>query len=537
MRPSSGRRPRHTGWMRPAADSRAPRTALGHRFSVRVRILASILLVAAIGLTAAGAITFLVQRDRILASVDDRLLSRVEAARVIVSGESAVDGADGPPAATVAPAFTSTSEALEGVLARLIPDQNESAVGLLDGRAAFVPGVQIDFHLERDAAFLTRVGREVSDGTVRLGTAVTPLGRLRYIAVPLTASGDDVTGIYVTAVDLDAELSELTDAFRTFAVVAVLALAAIGVVGWFVAGRLLRPIRRLRIAASRITASELQERIAVEGRDDFSELTETVNDMLDRLDSAMTGQRQLLDDVRHELKTPITIIRGHLELVDAANPGDVRATRDLAIDELDRMSHLVDDIESLAESQRFAPVARPVDLSVFTSDVFAKASVLASHEWALSGSAAGSVSLDPGRVTQAWLQLVDNAVKYSPAGSLISLGSTTLTDVELPAGRGDAVEFWVADAGGGIPEESQARIFERFGRVDTGRGIRGSGLGLPIVLAIARAHGGRVSLLSTPAGSRFGIVIPRADTALTDGAGTVTSGQDAVGATRETPQV
>ena len=500
---------RHTGWMRPAADSRASRKVFGQRFSVRVRILASILVVAAIGLAAAGAITFLVQRDRILSGVDDRLRSRVEAARVIVTGVATGDGGGGLPAASGAPTFSSTTAALEGVLARLIPDQNESAVGLLDGSAAFVPGVQIDFHLESDPAFLRRVVNEVSDGSVRLGTAVASIGTLRYIAVPLTATGDDATGVYVTAVDLDAELSELTDSFRTFAVVALAALAAIGVVGWFVAGRLLRPIRMLRTAASRITASELQERIPVEGRDDFSELTETVNDMLDRLDSAMTGQRQLLDDVRHELKTPITIVRGHLELLDPTNLDDVRSTRELAIDELDRMSALVDDIESLAASQRFAPVLQTVEVGPFSADVFAKASVMASHEWVFSGAAGGQMELDPGRITQAWLQLADNAVKYSPEGSTVTIGSTELADVELPGGRGSAVEFWVSDAGSGIPADAHDRIFERFGRVDAGRGIRGSGLGLPIVLAIATAHGGRVSLDSSPSGSRFGIVIPR----------------------------
>ena len=107
--------------------------------------------------------------------------------------------------------------------------------------------------------------------------------------------------------------------------------------------------------------------------------------------------------------------------------------------------------------------------------------------------------LDAVRITQGWLQLVDNAAKYSPAGSVIELGSRL---------DGDAVEFWVRDSGPGIPDESLHRIFDRFGRVDTGRGIHGSGLGLPIVKAIAEGHGGRVSLDSGTSGSRFGIVVP-----------------------------
>jgi len=227
-------------------------------------------------------------------------------------------------------------------------------------------------------------------------------------------------------------------------------------------------------------------------------LTATINDMLDRLDTALTSQRQLLDDVRHELKTPITIVRGHLELLDSGNVADVEATRALAIDELDRMAGLVDDIEFLAETQGTNPVRELVDVDDLTAEVFAKASVIPGHEWALAEVATVTASLDPARITQAWLQLADNAAKYSATGTLIELGSST---------NGTEVEFWVADRGPGIPADARARIFERFGRVDTGRGIRGSGLGLPIVAAIAHAHGGRVNLVSSPSGSRFGIVM------------------------------
>ena len=475
---------------------RLPRT----RWSVRSRILASILLVTALGMGAANVTGFLVQRERTLAEIDVRLLSRIEAARSVVTGAStATSQTDAAPAAPGTSTFASTSAALEAVLARVVPNVNESALGIIDGKARYVPGTDISFHLEEDPAFVARIVDEVADGTVRLGTSVSATGQYRYVATPISVTGSTEKGIYVAAVDVDAELTEITDAFTTYALVALVALVAVGLVGWFVAGRLLRPIRQLRAAASRITASDRNERIPVVGHDDVSELTATVNDMLDRLDAALTGQRQLLDDVRHELKTPITIVRGHLELLDTANQAEVESTRSLAIDELDRMTGLVDDIESLAETQRAVPVRRQVDVADFTEEVFAKAAIIADHEWVLSSVAHASVALDPARITQAWLQLADNASKYSPAGSRIELGSST---------DGTDVEFWVADRGPGIPKDSQERIFERFGRVDTGRGIRGSGLGLPIVRAIAQAHGGRVSLVSTPSGSRFGILLP-----------------------------
>jgi signal transduction histidine kinase len=454
-------------------------------WSVRTRILASILLVASLGLVVAGSLTYLLQRDRILGQVDDRLTSRIDAARFVVT-EGTETGA-----------FSSVRHALEAVISRVIPDRNESSLAIIDGRPAFVPGV-VAFPLQDDVAFVSRVIDEVEDGSVRLGTATTAFGSLRYIATPVTFDGE--TGIYVTAVQLDGELSGLTGAFTTYALVALLALVAIGLVGWLVAGRLLDPIRRLRAAASRITASDRGERIPVVGRDDVSDLTRTVNDMLDRLDAAMTSQHQLLDDVRHELKTPITIVRGHLELLDPSRVDEVQATRALAIDELDRMAGLVDDIEALAETQTAVLALRETDVAALTSEVFAKVRGLRSHEWRLGGVADVTVPLDPARVTQAWLQLVDNAAKFSPAGSAITLGSTV---------REHVVEFWVRDSGPGIPPGLEDRIFERFGRIESGRGVSGSGLGLAIVRAIAVAHGGSAGVSSSETGSTFALVLPR----------------------------
>jgi signal transduction histidine kinase len=479
-----------------------PRRWLPPRWSVRSRILASIMLVALVGMSVAGATSFLVQRERISSDIDEMLMAHVESARFVVTGESAaVSARPGDAASPADISFATTDEALEAVLARVIPGRNESALGIADGQATLVPGVDIAFHLEGDTAFVDRVVAETADGAVHLGTAVLPLGTVRYVATPIAVEGDPDTAVYVAAVDVDAELGELRAAFATYALVAASALVAIGLVGWFVAGRLLRPLRQLRVAASRITGSDRGERIPVVGRDDISALTETVNGMLDRLDRAMTSQRQLLDDVRHELKTPVTIVRGHLELLDPSDTADVRNVRALAIDELDRMARLVDDIETLVETQRMSLATVPTDVADLTAEVFAKASGICGHEWRLADTAHVRAPLDVGRITQAWLQLVDNATKYSPSGSLIELGSGELAD-------GALVEFWVSDHGSGIPAGAERRIFERFGRADTGRGIRGSGLGLPIVVAIAEAHGGRVTLETSSHGSRFGIVVP-----------------------------
>jgi two-component system, OmpR family, sensor kinase len=459
------------------------------RWSVRSRILTAILLVAAIGLGGAGVTTYLVLRMRILTGVDTQLTSRVEIARTVAKGAG------------------SSSAALQDILSKLIPNAHEGSIGFTPTRD-FVPGVSTDLTLSGSAAFKRQVLRDVAGGRVWLGTTTIHGETIRYIAVPISVRANPADVVYVDAVNLDEQLVDLDSAARVYGIVASIALVAIGLVGWFVAGRLLRPIRRLRAAASRITASELRERIPVAGSDDVSELTTTVNDMLDRLDTALTAQRQLLDDVRHELKTPITIVRGHLELLDSSQPREVDATRALALDELDRMSVLVDDIEALAETQRQNLHRRATDVADLTQDVFAKVGVLPGHEWKLTGVAHVSALLDPARITQGWLQLADNAAKYSPEGSGIQIGSR-----EIDGG----IELWVADAGPGIPSESLGRIFERFGRADTGRGIRGSGLGLPIVAAIAEAHGGTVSLETSPTGSRFGILLPTQPAQPSDG--------------------
>ena len=128
----------------------------------------------------------------------------------------------------------------------------------------------------------------------------------------------------------------------------------------------------------------------------------------------MTTQRQLLDDVRHELNTPITIVRGHLELLDVHDPQEVRATRALALEELDRVGTLVQDLALLAESEQLEPQRSVVDVGAFTREFFAKVRVLPGHVWVLGSAAAGSIALDRESIEQAWMQLVDNAAKYSP---------------------------------------------------------------------------------------------------------------------------
>src|SRR5690606_19527216 len=223
--------------------------------------------------------------------------------------------------------------------------------------------------------------------------------------------------------------------------------------------------------------------IPIEGDDDVSRLTETVNDMLDRLDDALTQQRELLADVRHELRTPLTIVRGHLEVVEPEDAGDVRQVVDLALGEIDRMAELVDGLAALAEV-RMAVLRRvPVDVAELTREVGALAAAIPGHPWSVTATAEGVVDADRARLVQAWLQLADNAAKYSPSGAPVEIGSDR---------SDDTVRLWVRDFGPGVPPGEEERVFERFARVRDAGTARGSGLGLAIVARIAGAHGGTV---------------------------------------------
>lgn len=464
-----------------------------------MRIVVSILVVTALGMTVAGVVTIFVQRERVLAQIDSRLAATADDIRLAATTGDAEGGLP-----------SSVRDLLTTAMARVIPDTNESTLGIIDGAAALVPAADLPFRLDDDPAFLARVLSDSRSDQAVVGTIDADAGTLRYVVVPVSIEGDPQTGLYVAAYNVSAELAEVRDAFTTYAVVASGALLVIALVGWFVSGRLLRPIRSVTETAARISVSDLSERIPVSGTDDVSDLTRTVNTMLDRLENSFLGQRRLLDDVSHELKTPLTIVRGHLELMDPDAPDDVRATRDIAIDELDRMDTLVVDIGLLVKSSNpdFVRPA-PTDIAELTEMVHQKASMLSgTHAWLLGEVAEVEASVDAARLTQGWLQLADNAAKYSATFTPIEIGSSVVTDA---SGR-PAVELWVLDEGVGIPDEARERIFDRFIRVQEGRGIEGSGLGLAIVAAIAEAHDGSVLLESTlGSGSRFAIRLPLVD--------------------------
>lgn len=453
-----------------------------------MRTLGTILIVACAGIVITGAVTFGLQYARTLAAVDDRLHAKVAAL---------------PPAAGDTTSLGYLTRLVQGFL----PLPNEAVVGLIDGVARANPVAGSEFRAIHDSALQRAAAAAVAaspDGTA-LGTVGTDAGPVRFIAHRVGVPGDETSAVYLRAVGLTTELAPVTTSAVTYAAVAGTLMAGFGAAGWLLSGRLVAPLRRLRDAADAVTFDDLGARVPETGDSEIADLSRTMNSMLQRLEISADSQRQLLDDIRHELKTPITIVRGHLEMMRVDEPLDVASTRELAIGELDRLARIVEDIDLLSSAQEDQFAMRPVDVGLLTDRIGSLVSALHGHAFTVAARAHGTVLADADRLTQAWLQLADNAAKYSPAGSPIQIGSES---------DADGVRLWVRDHGPGIPPAARARVFRRFDRAGIHRSVGGSGLGLAIVDAIAKAHDGSCSVADTPGGgATFTIRIPRAESA------------------------
>ena len=171
---------------------------------------------------------------------------------------------------------------------------------------------------------------------------------MRYLAVPVRGADGKIGGTFVVTAALGQERDEVEDAVRLAAIVLLTVLLIASALAWVVAGRVLAPLRILSDTARSISESDLTRRIPASGTDELAELGRTFNAMLDRLEAAFDSQRSFVSDASHELRTPITIVRGHLELL-GEDPEERRETIALVTDELDRMSRFVDDLLLLAQ--------------------------------------------------------------------------------------------------------------------------------------------------------------------------------------------
>ncbi|MEV5408645.1 HAMP domain-containing sensor histidine kinase [Thermopolyspora sp. NPDC052614] len=391
------------------------------------------------------------------------------------------------------------SRFLADYLALNAPDRWETFFTIVDGAADKITAVAPPTRLDTDEDLVRRLA---AADRPRTDWGESAEGTVRYAVIPVTVAGDPRRGHLVVAVFYDREREEIVDAIRALALTGAAALLLAGTAGWLVAGRVLAPVRLVRQAAERISdSSDLTRRLDVVGGDDVAALAKTFNHMLDRLERAFAVQRHFVDDAGHELRTPITVIRGHLELM-GDDPDDRAQTLALVTDELDRMNRIVDDLLTLAKSEQpgFLSIEE-VELADLTVSVVAKARALGTRRWRVEEVAEARVAADRQRLTQALMQLVANAVRHTGEDDVIAVGSAV---------RGRDVELWVSDSGPGVRPADRERIFDRFVRGGPRSGSQeGAGLGLAIVRSIARAHGGDVRVGdAATGGARFVITIP-----------------------------
>ena len=334
---------------------------------------------------------------------------------------------------------------------------------------------------------------EIEVGNSKIGSVI-------YKAEPIKTT-EKVIGVFIVAHISAGERNEALNSFNIVIQVLVLMILFASLLAWFAAGKVLAPLRNLSETVKSISESDLSQRINIQGKGEVAQLGRTFNAMMERLETAFDTQRNFINDAGHELKTPITIIRGHLELMDD-DPQEQQKTINLVMDELDRMSRLVGDLVLLAKTERpdFLQL-ETIDLASFNTELFNKIQALGQRNWRLDNTSDGQIIGDRQRLTQAIINLANNAVQHTAVNDLIVFGSNL---------KSDKVEFWITDTGEGIPVGDQKHIFERFARVkNSRRRSPGSGLGLAIVKAIIEAHGGHIHLQSSlGVGSTFMLIFP-----------------------------
>ncbi len=318
----------------------------------------------------------------------------------------------------------------------------------------------------------------------------TPSGRVLVLASPMHEQGRTVGSVVVTYA-LESLEQDQERVLVLVSIEAVIALIVAVAGTYLLLRRLLGTIGNITSTARTISEGDLDLRLGDQGSDDeVGELAATFDVMLDRIDEVMETQRRLLSDVSHQLKTPLTVMRGHIEVLKMTgvdDPAEVDRTLRTVLSEIEHLRVLTEDLLFLGRSLEpgFLELV-PVDLRLFLADVTRAASVLGDRQVTMGAVPDLVVEIDENKMRGALLNLVDNAVKATTDGDRIEVSAS----LRSPAGD---LAMTVGDSGPGVPLSERARVLERFGRPRSE--IReGSGLGLAIVGTVAESHGGHVEL-------------------------------------------
>jgi signal transduction histidine kinase len=376
------------------------------------------------------------------------------------------------------------------------------------------PPPDVSFALLRDGVF-TWTGPELREpprfqGGVHVGT----LDDIAFAAVPQRIGGvpDGPDGMLYAVQTvpgfLEASLRFLTLFWTQLAVAGMLGAGlAIAFARWLARG-MTRPLRDMAVAARRLETGDYAQRVRTDSRDEVGQLAQAFNAMAAELGAIESLRRDLVANVSHELKTPISALRAHLEnLLDGVEEPDP-ATLEVMLAQSERLGRLVEQLLDLSrlESGTAELVREPVDVAALVERVRSEIAVARGERGAAVSVAVADdlprVDGDRERLHQVLYNLLDNAVRYTPDDGRVTVRASS---------EGTAIRVEVEDTGPGIPEDQRARVFERFYRLDPSRsrGDGGTGIGLAIARSIVEAHDGRIWVDAAPeGGSRFVVELP-----------------------------
>jgi len=467
--------------------------------SLRARLIAVLLVVAAVGVLAVAGITYAEQRSFLLDGVDRQVRSAqgvvdqtLEGRGLDPDGFRHGDGPRGPPPGEGPPPGT--------FVQRRPPSGPWSGrfVGYQTGGAA--PDLPATLPLGRIVTVSTE------GGDYRVLAERDPAGNIDVAAVPLSATDETLDRLLLVE-----------------ALVIAGVLLLLGVVAALLVRLGLRPLDRMATTAGIIAGGDLSHRVRpATPRTEVGRLGLALNAMLDRLEEAFAKRkesedrlRRFLSDASHELRTPLASIRGYAELFRmgaAEDPEDMARAMRRIEDEAARMGVLVEDLLALARLDELPDSVRlPVDLADVARDAVDDARATApDRAFTLDATPGASVLGDQHQIRQVLANLLRNAIVHTPAGTPVEVDVAT---------AGGEVRVRVRDHGPGLPVDDTGALFDRFWRAEGGRerGKAGAGLGLAIVAGIVAAHGGRVHAANAPdGGACFTVLLPASTHAVTD---------------------
>jgi two-component system, OmpR family, sensor kinase len=457
--------------------------------SIRLRLAISHALLAVGVFVLVGGLLYIFFEHSVRSEVDDSLRDRAIATERAIQNATTIDEAPAPAGGTGRVRIFTT----DGALLAQSPATEQQQV--MD-----------------ETGFLASL-----DGESQTITTSFNDGERRVLYYP-TFTVDTVETVIEVSESLQPTERALSQARLVLLIAGILALPGGLLAGWWMAREALIPVNRLSAAVSTLASTgEFNQRVTQSGADDeIGRLARTFNDILGRLTVVLDRQQTLVADTSHELRNPLMVVRGNLDLLVHELPADQRLEAvNEAREEVDRMARLVGDLLFLADADTQGSIQRDsVELDDVLAEVVRDARMFSpDHVIDLNANDPVLVLGDAERLRQLIWNLVENAIRYTPAGGTINLALRR---------RSKVAEISVSDTGIGIPEEHLPHIFDRFYRVDRGRSraLGGTGLGLAIVRQVVEAHGGHVRVRSIPnIGSTFTVFLPLSETPEVSGDG------------------